>query len=148
MITGAAPVSAAMLTFLRASLGCQFYEGYGQTECTAGRCLTVPRDWTTGHVGAPMPCNIVKLVDVEEMTYMAAKGKGKVCVQGANVFQDYLKDPANTTEALDKDGWLHTGDVEKWLSNGTLKIIDRKKHIFKLAQGEYIALEKIENIYQ
>ncbi|KAB0406381.1 hypothetical protein E2I00_001850 [Balaenoptera physalus] len=148
MITGAAPVSATVLTFLRAALGCQFYEGYGQTECTAGCCLTVPGDWTAGHVGAPMPCNIIKLVDVEEMNYVAAKGEGEVCVKGANVFQGYLKDPANTAEALDKDGWLHTGDIGKWLPNGTLKIIDRKKHIFKLAQGEYIAPEKIENIYQ
>uniref|UniRef100_A0A671FDZ0 Long-chain-fatty-acid--CoA ligase n=1 Tax=Rhinolophus ferrumequinum TaxID=59479 RepID=A0A671FDZ0_RHIFE len=148
MITGAAPVSATVLTFLRAALGCQFYEGYGQTECTAGCSLTLPGDWTAGHVGAPMPCNFIKLVDVEEMNYMAAKGEGEVCVKGPNVFQGYLKDPAKTAEALDKDGWLHTGDIGKWLPNGTLKIVDRKKHIFKLAQGEYIAPEKIENVYQ
>uniref|UniRef100_A0A8C6I8X1 Long-chain-fatty-acid--CoA ligase n=1 Tax=Mus spicilegus TaxID=10103 RepID=A0A8C6I8X1_MUSSI len=147
MITGAAPVSATVLTFLRTALGCQFYEGYGQTECTAGCCLSLPGDWTAGHVGAPMPCNYVKLVDVEEMNYLASKGEGEVCVKGANVFKGYLKDPARTAEALDKDGWLHTGDIGKWLPNGTLKIIDRKKHIFKLAQGEYIAPEKIENIY-
>uniref|UniRef100_A0A452FPC3 Long-chain-fatty-acid--CoA ligase n=1 Tax=Capra hircus TaxID=9925 RepID=A0A452FPC3_CAPHI len=148
MITGAAPVSATVLTFLRAALGCQFYEGYGQTECAAGCCLTIPGDWTAGHVGAPMPCSIIKLVDVEEMNYLAAKGEGEVCVKGSNVFQGYLKDPVKTAETLDKDGWLHTGDIGKWLPNGTLKIIDRKKHIFKLAQGEYIAPEKIENIYQ
>ncbi|KAM9194593.1 long-chain-fatty-acid--CoA ligase 1 isoform 1-T2 [Dugong dugon] len=147
MVTGAAPVSATVLTFLRAVLGCQFYEGYGQTECTAGCCLTVPGDWTAGHVGAPMPCNLIKLVDVEEMNYMAAKGEGEVCVKGPNVFKGYLKDPAKTAEAVDNDGWLHTGDVGRWLPNGTLKIIDRKKHIFKLAQGEYIAPEKIESIY-
>ncbi|XP_045849789.1 long-chain-fatty-acid--CoA ligase 1 isoform X4 [Meles meles] len=147
MITGAAPVSATVLTFLRAALGCQFYEGYGQTECTAGCCLTMPGDWTAGHVGAPMPCNLIKLVDVEEMNYLASKGEGEVCVKGPNVFKGYLKDPAKTAEVLDKDGWLHTGDIGKWLPNGTLKIIDRKKHIFKLAQGEYIAPEKIENIY-
>uniref|UniRef100_A0A8I3PJV9 Arachidonate--CoA ligase n=1 Tax=Canis lupus familiaris TaxID=9615 RepID=A0A8I3PJV9_CANLF len=147
MITGAAPVSSTVLTFLRAALGCQFYEGYGQTECTAGCCLTVPGDWTAGHVGSPMPCNLIKLVDVEEMNYLAAKGEGEVCVKGPNVFKGYLKDPAKTAEVLDKDGWLHTGDIGKWLPNGTLKIIDRKKHIFKLAQGEYIAPEKIENIY-
>ncbi|XP_036620212.1 long-chain-fatty-acid--CoA ligase 1 isoform X1 [Trichosurus vulpecula] len=148
MVTGAAPVSATVLTFLRAALGCQFYEGYGQTECTAGCSLTVPGDWTAGHVGAPMPCSLIKLVDVEEMNYLAAKGEGEICVKGPNVFKGYLKDPAKTAEALDKDGWLHTGDIGKWLPNGTLKIIDRKKHIFKLAQGEYIAPEKIENIYQ
>ncbi|XP_038255592.1 long-chain-fatty-acid--CoA ligase 1 isoform X2 [Dermochelys coriacea] len=147
MITGAAPVSASVLTFLRAALGCQFYEGYGQTECTAGCSLTLPGDWTAGHVGAPMPCSLLKLVDVEEMNYFAVKGEGEVCVKGPNVFQGYLKDPEKTAEALDKDGWLHTGDIGKWLPNGTLKIIDRKKHIFKLAQGEYIAPEKIENVY-
>ncbi|NWR68845.1 ACSL1 ligase, partial [Centropus unirufus] len=147
MVTGAAPVSASVLTFLRTALGCQFYEGYGQTECTAGCSLSLPGDWTAGHVGAPMPCSLIKLVDVQEMNYLAAKGEGEVCVKGPNVFRGYLKDPEKTAEALDKDGWLHTGDIGKWLPNGTLKIIDRKKHIFKLAQGEYIAPEKIENVY-
>ncbi|NXU55272.1 ACSL1 ligase, partial [Turnix velox] len=147
MITGAAPVSASVLTFLRTALGCQFYEGYGQTECTAGCSLSLPGDWTAGHVGAPMPCCMIKLVDVQEMNYLASKGEGEVCVKGPNVFSGYLKDPDKTAEALDKDGWLHTGDIGKWLPNGTLKIIDRKKHIFKLAQGEYIAPEKIENVY-
>ncbi|XP_070835446.1 long-chain-fatty-acid--CoA ligase 1a isoform X1 [Chaetodon trifascialis] len=147
MITGAAPVSPTILTFLRAALGCQFYEGYGQTECTAGCSMSMPGDWTAGHVGPPLPCNSVKLVDVAEMNYLAANGEGEVCVKGPNVFEGYLKDPEKTAEAIDQDGWLHTGDIGKWLPNGTLKITDRKKHIFKLAQGEYIAPEKIENVY-
>uniref|UniRef100_A0A9J8D2Z8 Long-chain-fatty-acid--CoA ligase n=1 Tax=Cyprinus carpio carpio TaxID=630221 RepID=A0A9J8D2Z8_CYPCA len=147
MLTGAAPISATVLTFLRAALGCQFYEGYGQTECTAGSTTTLPGDWTAGHVGAPLPCNDIKLVDVAEMNYYATKGEGEVCVRGPNVFKGYLKDPEKTKEALDEDGWVHTGDIGRWLPNGTLQIVDRKKHIFKLAQGEYIAPEKIENIY-
>ncbi|XP_067106483.1 long-chain-fatty-acid--CoA ligase 1a isoform X1 [Osmerus mordax] len=147
MITGAAPVSPTVLTFLRAALGCQFYEGYGQTECTAGCSMSMPGDWTAGHVGPPLPCNSIKLVDVTEMNYLAVNGEGEVCVKGPNVFLGYLKDPEKTVEAIDEDGWLHTGDIGKWLPNGTLKIVDRKKHIFKLAQGEYIAPEKIENIY-
>uniref|UniRef100_A0A4W5RF79 Arachidonate--CoA ligase n=1 Tax=Hucho hucho TaxID=62062 RepID=A0A4W5RF79_9TELE len=147
MITGAAPVSPTVLTFLRAALGCQFYEGYGQTECTAGCTMSVPGDWTAGHVGAPLPCNYVKLADVTEMNYFAANGEGEVCVKGPNVFKGYLNDPEKTKEALDQDGWLHTGDIGKWLPNGVLKVVDRKKHIFKLAQGEYVAPEKVENIY-
>ncbi|NXI55145.1 ACSL6 ligase, partial [Chloroceryle aenea] len=123
------------------------YEGYGQTECTAGCTFTTPGDWTSGHVGAPLPCNLIRLKDVEELNYFASKGEGEICVKGPNVFKGYLKDEEKTTEALDQEGWLHTGDIGKWLPNGTLKIIDRKKHIFKLAQGEYIAPEKIENIY-
>lgn len=147
MITGAAPISPTVLSFLRAAMGCQFYEGYGQTECTAGCTMTLPGDWSAGHVGAPLPCNLVKLVDVPEMNYLAVNGEGEVCVKGPNVFQGYLKDPEKTKEAIDEDGWVHTGDIGKWLPNGTLKIVDRKKHIFKLAQGEYIAPEKIEIVY-
>uniref|UniRef100_A0A3P9JHW2 Long-chain-fatty-acid--CoA ligase n=1 Tax=Oryzias latipes TaxID=8090 RepID=A0A3P9JHW2_ORYLA len=147
MLTGAAPISPAVLTFLRVAMGCQFYEGYGQTECTGGCTITVPGDWSEGHVGPPLPCNIIKLMDVPEMNYYAVNGEGEVCVKGPNVFKGYLKDPEKTAETIDADGWVHTGDIGKWLPNGTLKIVDRKKHIFKLAQGEYIAPEKIENIY-
>ncbi|XP_051883170.1 long-chain-fatty-acid--CoA ligase 5 [Pristis pectinata] len=147
MVTGAAPISSTVLTFLRATLGCPIFEAYGQTECTAGCTFSMAGDSAAGHVGPPLPCNIVKLVDVEDMNYFAAKGEGEVCLKGTNVFKGYLKDPEKTTEALDADGWLHTGDIGKWLPNGTLKIIDRKKNIFKLAQGEYIAPEKIENVY-
>uniref|UniRef100_A0A3Q3J4M4 Long-chain-fatty-acid--CoA ligase n=1 Tax=Monopterus albus TaxID=43700 RepID=A0A3Q3J4M4_MONAL len=147
MVTGAAPISPSVLNFLRASLGCQIFEGYGQTECTAACTFTMPGDGTSGHVGVPLPCNFVKLVDVEEMNYFTSNGEGEVCIKGKNVFTGYLKDPERTAEALDKDGWLHTGDIGKWLPSGVLKIIDRKKNIFKLAQGEYIAPEKIENVY-
>ncbi|XP_054437491.1 long-chain-fatty-acid--CoA ligase 5 isoform X2 [Pteronotus mesoamericanus] len=147
MVTGAAPISAPVLTFLRSALGCQVFEAYGQTECTAGCTFTLPGDYRPGHVGVPLACNHVKLEDVPEMNYFSVNGEGEVCIKGTNVFKGYLKDPARTEEALDKDGWLHTGDIGRWLPNGTLKIIDRKKNIFKLAQGEYIAPEKIENIY-
>ncbi|XP_075896542.1 long-chain-fatty-acid--CoA ligase 5 [Nelusetta ayraudi] len=147
MVTGAAPISPTVLNFLRAALGCQIFEAYGQTECTAGCTFTTPGDATSGHVGAPLPCNVVKLLDVEEMSYFSSNGEGEVCVRGRNVFLGYLKDPERTAEVLDEDGWLHTGDIGRWLPSGVLKIIDRKKNIFKLAQGEYIAPEKIENVY-
>ncbi|KAM9326307.1 long-chain-fatty-acid--CoA ligase 5 [Gastrophryne carolinensis] len=147
IVTGAAPISSSVLSFLRAAMGCQIIEGFGQTECGAACSISTAGDWTAGHVGAPLPCNLMKVVDVVDMNYFASNGEGEVCVKGPNVFKGYLKDPEKTTEAIDEDGWLHMGDIGKWLPNGTLKIIDRKKNIFKLAQGEYIAPEKIENVY-
>uniref|UniRef100_A0A3B4G9X7 Arachidonate--CoA ligase n=1 Tax=Pundamilia nyererei TaxID=303518 RepID=A0A3B4G9X7_9CICH len=146
-LTASAPISPAVLSFLRATLGCLIFEGYGQTECTAGCTFSMPGDCSTGHVGAPLPCAMVKVVDIPEMNYYAKNGAGEICIRGPSVFRGYLRDPEKTAEALDRDGWLHSGDVGQWLTNGTLRIIDRKKHIFKLAQGEYIAPEKIENVY-
>ncbi|XP_020791130.1 long-chain-fatty-acid--CoA ligase 5 isoform X1 [Boleophthalmus pectinirostris] len=146
-LTASAPISPTVLSFLRATLGCLIFEGYGQTECTAGCTFSMPGDWKAGHVGAPLPGSLVKVVDIPEMNYFAKNGEGEICTRGPSVFKGYLKDPERTAEALDSDGWLHTGDVGQWLPNGTLRIIDRKKHIFKLSQGEYIAPEKIENVY-
>ncbi|XP_061584896.1 long-chain-fatty-acid--CoA ligase 1 isoform X2 [Cololabis saira] len=146
-LTASAPISSTVLSFLRASLGCMIFEGYGQTECTGGCTFSMPGDASTGHVGPPLPCAMVKVVDIPDMNYYAKNGEGEICIRGPSVFKGYLKDPENTAEALKSDGWLHTGDVGQWLPNGTLRIIDRKKHIFKLCQGEYVAPEKIENIY-
>jgi long-chain acyl-CoA synthetase len=81
------------------------------------------------------------------MEYYARDGSGEVCIKGPIVFQGYYGDQDKTSEAIDNEGWLHTGDIGTWLPAGTLRIVDRKKHIFKLSQGEYIAPEKIESIY-
>jgi acyl-CoA synthetase (AMP-forming)/AMP-acid ligase II len=58
----------------------------------------------------------------------------QVCYKGPNIFKGYLYDDEKTKEAFDEDGWLHSGDIGIWLPNGTLKIVDRRKNIFKLSQ--------------
>ncbi|KAL3100109.1 hypothetical protein niasHS_000720 [Heterodera schachtii] len=147
MITGSAPLSETVLTFMRCATGAVVCEGYGQTECVAAATITIEGDPVPGHVGVPVPCCAVKLIDVPELNYFAKHGAGEVCVKGPNVFRGYYKMAEQTAETLDTDGWLHTGDIGRWTEQGTLKIVDRKKHIFKLAQGEYVAPEKIELIY-
>uniref|UniRef100_F1KXI1 Long-chain-fatty-acid--CoA ligase n=1 Tax=Ascaris suum TaxID=6253 RepID=F1KXI1_ASCSU len=147
MVTGSAPLAEKVMTFARAAMGCVVLEGYGQTECAAASTLGIEADTRAGHVGIPSICNAVKLVDVPELEYYAKDMVGEVCIRGFNVFKGYYKNDELTREVLDDQGWLHTGDVGRWTENGTLQIIDRKKHIFKLSQGEYVAPEKIEGIY-
>lgn len=73
--------------------------------------------------------------------------RGELCMQGASVFSGYYKRPDKTAECFDDQGWFRTGDVVEIFSNGSARIIDRSKNIFKLSQGEYIAPEKVESIF-
>ena len=70
--------------------------------------------------------------------------KGEVCFWGPSITSGYFKNKEKTDEAL-VNGWLKSGDVGIVLPNGSVRIVDRAKNIFKLSQGEYIAPEKLEN---
>ncbi|CAO2832722.1 unnamed protein product [Amaranthus hypochondriacus] len=150
MSSGASPLSPDVLDFMKVCLGCPLVEGYGMTETSCVISSMEESDNMSGHVGSPNAACEVKLVDVPEMNYTSDDQpypRGEICVRGPIIFKGYYKDEVQTREVIDDEGWLHTGDIGLWLPGGRLKIIDRKKNIFKLAQGEYIAPEKIENVY-
>ena len=148
LVTGSAPIDRKVLAFARGVMGCYVFEAYGQTETSGANVISLPTDCRSdGHVGTPLPNLFVKLVDVPEMDYYKDQDQGEICMKGRCNFKGYLKRPEITADTIDADGWVHTGDIGQWLPNGALKIIDRKKNIFKLMQGEYVAPEKVEQIY-
>ena len=155
MVTGSAPISHDTLNYLKVCFSCPILEGYGSTECCAACTLSEIGDFKGNSVGGPISAAEIKVVDVPELNYKStdidengiSTPRGEICVRGPIRFKGYFNAVDKTNEVLDSDGWLHTGDVGIILPNNSLKITDRIKNIFKLSIGEYIAPEKLENLY-
>ena len=131
-VCGAAPASPELFEYYHA-LGIPLIEGYGQTESTGVISINRVEGPRVGTVGEPIPGIEVALAD-----------DGEILTRGPHVFKGYFKDPELTAQTIDKDGWLHTGDVGAW-EEGYLKIMDRKKDIIKTAGGKGITPAYIEN---
>jgi len=157
LISGSAPLSKDTISFLKMCFSCPFSEGYGLTE-TLFTSQTWPEDKKAGIVGGTTYCVNLMLQDVPDMKYFVnpqshkekvdyTRPRGEICYKGPSIFNGYFREPEKTQECFDGNGWFHTGDVGELQENNALKIIDRKKNIFKLSQGEYIAPDKLENAY-
>jgi long-chain acyl-CoA synthetase len=131
-VCGAAPASPELFEYYHA-LGVPLIEGYGQTESTGVISINRVERPRVGTVGEPIPGIEVALAD-----------DGEILARGPNVFKGYFKDPELTSQTIDRDGWLHTGDVGAW-EEGYLKIMDRKKDILITAGGKNITPAYIEN---
>lgn len=152
IVSGGAPLAPHVEEFLKVAMCSPVVQGYGLTETCAASCIAVPDDWAMHGTNGPCtPCTELRLESVPEMNYDATSDDepaGEVLLRGPQLFSGYYKAPEKTAEVLDADGWFHTGDIGRITKEGALKIVDRKKNIFKLSQGEYIAVEKLEAIYK
>lgn len=131
-LSGAAPIAPQVLRFFRA-IGVPVREAYGMTE-TAG-IATVQRSSASpiGSVGQAVPGVELRLAS-----------DGELLIRGATVFKAYYRNPEASREAIDADGWLHTGDIARFTGQ-EISIIDRKKDVMITAGGKNISPSEIEN---
>ncbi|KAL5731085.1 long-chain-fatty-acid--CoA ligase [Ranunculus cassubicifolius] len=149
IISGAAPLSRHVEEFLRVTCCSILSQGYGLTESCPGCFTSIANVHSMiGTVGGPVVTIEARLESVPEMGYdaLATVPRGEICIRGKSLFSGYHKRPDLTHEVV-VDGWFHTGDIGEWQPNGAMKIIDRKKNIFKLSQGEYVAVENLESTF-
>lgn len=130
--SGAAPIDPAILEFFQA-LGLPLIEGWGMSELSNAATLAGPGESRNGAVGKAFPGIEVRIAD-----------DGEVLVRGPLVMQGYYKDPERTVDALDGDGWMHTGDIGELDADGFLKITDRKKELIITSGGKNISPALVE----
>ena len=150
MVTGSAPLDPSLHQFLRAALGVDFVQGYGLTETYAVSTCQLEGDLSGGNCGAVAPGMELCLQSVPDMDYLVTDSpnpRGELLVRGNTLFKEYYRNPKETEKAIIDDGWFRTGDIAEVDSMGRVKIVDRVKNVLKLAQGEYISPERIENVY-
>ncbi len=133
------PTAGAMLSdniteFLHA-VGINICIGYGLSETNASVSFFKPGEWTLGTIGMPISSIQVKIGD-----------KNEILVKGPTVMKGYYNKPKETAEAIDADGWFHTGDCGEITATGELILTERLKDLFKTSNGKYIAPQVLETM--
>jgi long-chain acyl-CoA synthetase len=134
--SGAAPIDPEVIEFFQ-GLGLPMVEGWGMTELTNAATISHPDQARNGAVGTACPGVEVQLA-----------GDGEVLVRGPLVMRGYYRDLARTADTLDRDGWLHTGDIGTLDADGFLTIVDRKKELIITSGGKNISPVLIESLLQ
>jgi long-chain acyl-CoA synthetase len=132
-VSGGAPLGARLGHFFR-GVGVTIYEGYGLTETTAGVTVNRPGAIKVGTVGQPIGSCTVRVADDGELLFKAP-----------NVFRGYWKNPEATKEALEPEGWFHTGDIGEIDDDGFVRITGRKKELIVTAGGKNVAPAVLED---
>lgn len=152
IFSGAAPLDGALARSVQDRLGCIVCQGYGMTE-TSPVTHAVPTDRTDidrSAIGLPLAATEARLVDPETGADVAAtdsgpSAPGELLIRGPQVMKGYLNNPEATSEALDADGWLHTGDIASVDENGIYTIVDRLKELIKY-KGYQVAPAVLEAV--
>ncbi|KAL1848043.1 medium-chain fatty acid-CoA ligase faa2 [Paecilomyces lecythidis] len=150
MVSGSAPLDPTLHNFLRIVFGVDIIQGYGLTETYAISTVQFPSDTTTANCGRLAPSVEACLMSLPDMEYSVDDKpypRGELLLRGNTLFREYFKNPEETAAAMTEDGWFRTGDVCSIDEMGRFKIIDRRKNVLKLAQGEYVSPERLEGVY-
>lgn len=149
MVSGSAPLDPTLHNFLRVATGTDVLQGYGLTESYACGTAQSANDLSSGNCGPLAPCVEACLMSLPDMEYSVDDKpfpRGELLMRGNNMFREYFKNPEETSKAMTEDGWFRTGDVCTIDEMGRFIIIDRRKNVLKLAQGEYISPERLEGV--
>jgi long-subunit acyl-CoA synthetase (AMP-forming) len=132
LVVSAAPIAKETLDFFQ-SLGLPIMEFFGMSECTGPTTLSLPERYRLGRAGYAIPGTELRISD-----------DGEILIRGPHVFKGYHRDRAASEEALDAEGWLHTGDVGEIDDDGFLRVTDRRKELLITAGGKNIAPQYLE----
>ncbi|KAK4913752.1 medium-chain fatty acid-CoA ligase faa2, partial [Elasticomyces elasticus] len=150
LVSGSAPLDPGLQNFFNVVTGSRVMQGWGMTETYALGLAQHEGDYGTSTVGGVTACSEVCLLSVPDMEYTAEdkpNPRGEVLIRGPNLFREYYKNPEETKKSFTEDGWFKTGDIGMVDELGRFSIIDRRKNVLKLAQGEYVSPERIEGVY-
>ncbi|KAI6190895.1 putative CoA ligase 4 [Aphelenchoides bicaudatus] len=147
ILSGGAPLNSETQRFIRTCFSCPVVQGYGLTETAGAGTLAYITDLSVGTVGPPLRSCEIKLSQWSEYSPYNKNPQGEILIHGDNVALGYFKNKEKTDNEfimIDDKRYFVTGDIGEFTPTGSLKIIDRKKDLIKLAHGEYISLGKVE----
>ncbi|RVX72854.1 hypothetical protein B0A52_03207 [Exophiala mesophila] len=150
MVSGAAPLDPSLQAFLRIAFSTRILQGYGLTETYAIALAQPSNDFSLGNCGGVVASQEACLLSVPDMDYTIDDKpypRGELLLRGNATFKGYYKNDEETAKAFTEDGWFKTGDICSVDELGRFTIIDRRKNVLKLAQGEYLSPERIEGVY-